>query len=160
MYCPSCGAESSFGLNYCKQCGANLASQPGVPEPGINYTNFTRRLSGMFWAIAVFAMASFTVLFGVTIPLTIFGAGKQVIIPMFVFGSAGIGAIAAMLIKQLSRLITMAQEAERSPKAGQLKANSSAARAQLHPQPPLMSSVTEHTTRNFEPVYREPGARE
>src|SRR5437879_4682836 len=35
MYCPNCGAESTFGLNYCKRCGGNLseATPPAAPPP-------------------------------------------------------------------------------------------------------------------------------
>jgi len=38
MYCPNCGAESTFGLNYCKHCGGNLAEtgEPAAPPPSRN----------------------------------------------------------------------------------------------------------------------------
>src|SRR5437868_5902121 len=37
MYCPNCGAESTFGLNYCKRCGGNLSDvQQSAAPPGKN----------------------------------------------------------------------------------------------------------------------------
>ena len=113
MNCPSCGAEYSYGLRYCKRCGENLSQQTnGLDQPssapgasikrmkkneygwdieeiepaGVN----VKKLVGMFWAVAVFGIISFGILFGCAIPLVIFGADKRMLIPMFMFGSASV----------------------------------------------------------------------
>ncbi len=43
MFCPSCGAETSEGLSYCKRCGAKLGgARADEPRP---------RVAGLMWAI-------------------------------------------------------------------------------------------------------------
>jgi hypothetical protein len=74
------------------------------------------------------------------------------------FGSTAIVLIAGMLIKQVSRLITVMEQDRRAdrylPEAAQPEP------PQLSSQPPTFRSVTEHTTRNFDAAYREPQAHE
>ncbi|HKP85272.1 MAG TPA: zinc ribbon domain-containing protein [Blastocatellia bacterium] len=185
MHCPNCGAEHSPGLRYCKRCGESLsvptndldrqANQSGstikrvkqtehgwdieeIEPPGIN----VKKLVGMFWAIAVFGFLSFGVLFGCAIPLMIFGADRKILIPMFMFGSGAIVLIAWLLIQQMSRLVGMvensnkaARRAVKSPEQDRPQQD----RPQIAQPPRSFGSVTEHTTRNFDQVYKEPGAR-
>jgi hypothetical protein len=151
MRCESCGAESTQESNFCKQCGAQLGSTEALSASAIT----VGRLSGLFWAIAVFALVSFTTLFGVTIPLTIFGANSRIITIMLVFGCGGIAAVAGLMIHQLSRLIGTVQNADRALKAGSKPGVRPRPRIEGPPKP--ISSVTEHTTRNFDQIYREPG---
>ncbi len=60
-----------------------------IEPPGIS----VKKLASLFWAVAIFGFLSFGVLFGCAIPLTIFGANKSVLIPMFMFGSGAIVVI-------------------------------------------------------------------
>jgi len=185
MNCPNCGAEHSYGLRYCKRCGESLSvatndldrqSNPSgasikrvkqtehgwdieeIEPPGISI----KKLTGMFWAVAVFGFISFAVLFGAAIPMVIFGADKRMLIPMFMFGSAGIVLIAWMLIQQLSRFVGMFERGYKAPRQSEERAERERAkqdRPQIDAPPRAVSSVTEHTTRNFDQVYKEPGAR-
>src|SRR6185295_2921772 len=58
MYCPVCGVESIQGLNYCKQCGANLtvALQPaehsGVGS-GLKGNHLTFAIAGLSLGTAI-----------------------------------------------------------------------------------------------------------
>jgi hypothetical protein len=78
---------------------------------------------------------------------------------MIIFGSATVFGIAALLIRLFSRLLAGLQETARpaqfiNPGVTEYPV------AQI-PAPPVgMSSVTEHTTRNFDRVYEEQRARE
>ncbi|HET8676455.1 MAG TPA: hypothetical protein VFO63_11745, partial [Blastocatellia bacterium] len=67
MYCPVCGAETVQGLKYCKQCGANL-NPPGA------HVNISK-LTGMFWAIAVFGIGALGLLVGGALGVTAMGQG-------------------------------------------------------------------------------------
>jgi hypothetical protein len=157
MFCQSCGMENAYGLRYCKRCGESLTQAQQSSGP-LREAGF-KKLSGMFWAVSVFGIVSLAALFGSAIPLTIFGADRHTLIPMFLFGAMSIVMIAGMLTWQLSRLITMVKGGERPPRQTRPPAE------QVYPQiaspPRSMPDVTEHTTRNFDhSVYKEPRARE
>ena len=151
MRCESCGAESTQESNFCKQCGAQL----GSTEPLSTSTMIVGRLGGIFWSIAVFALVSFSTLFGVTIPLTLFGASSRIITVLLVFGCGGIAVVAALMIQQLSRLIATVQNADKAQKTA--PGANSRIRPRIEGPPRAVSSVTEHTTRNFEQIYQDPG---
>ena len=71
---------------------------------------------------------------------------------MTVFGIAG------LLIKQLSRLINLV---EANPvQATNASITSEYQQPQITAQPRPVSSVTEHTTRNFDRIYEEQRTRE
>jgi hypothetical protein len=147
MSCPSCGAETSSGSNFCKLCGSSLSTQP-ASEPRLN----PARLAGMFWAVTALVLGSFGILFGTALPMVLAGIDGGVIIPIVGLGAGATMIIAALLIRQLSRLITMMQNYPPSP------LQRSIARASV-PQPPQLAapfsgspSITEHTTRNFDPA--------
>jgi hypothetical protein len=163
MFCPSCGAENAYGLRYCKRCGENLTppQQASAPLQGSSL----RKLAGMFWAVAVFGLVSLMALFGSAIPLTIFGADRRTLMPLFLFGTMSIVMIAGMLIRQLSRLITIIESGDRPPQSERPPQQVRPPVDQNYPQlaspPKSVSSVTENTTRNFDhSVYNEPRARE
>lgn len=159
MYCANCGAESTFGLNYCKRCGGNLSDTPqpaGPPSKNI---------------VAALILAAATVgivLGGLGIvfseALSLIGpqpAGSAppvhdaVVVAgmMVLFGSATIGLVSLMLIKLFSRMmgIGYAEKPARPASAFMPQQRS----PQIAAPPIVMQSVTEHTTRNFEPRLRQ-----
>jgi hypothetical protein len=161
MYCQVCGFENIEGGNFCKRCGVGLSQQIKATDSGVDY----RKLAGMFWAVAVFGLVSITMLIGAMIPLAIVGARDDIVIPTMFFGAASIVTIAVLLIRQLARLVDLARGEANRPTVKDKLANRYSQPhppAQLPAQPRSYSSVTENTTRNFEPppVYRDPGARE
>jgi len=169
MTCPLCGAGNTTGLRYCTRCGGNLLQSAPVADvermrqtehgwdiekieaPGISI----KRLSGLFWAVAVFSMISLIVLFGLSVPLTVFNASRQVMIPLYMFGTAAVVVIAGMLIKQIARLITMMENDRRASRP--MPRTAAPNPPQIAAPPPTFRSVTEHTTRNFEAAYRDAG---
>lgn len=181
-YCPSCGSENSHGLRYCKRCGESLGQSTNDLEKQQNTQGATikrvkqgqygwdieeieppgvsvKKLVGMFWAVAVFGFLSFGIMFGCAIPLMIFGANRSILIPMFMFGSGAIVLIAWLLIQQLSRLVGMVEKDTKAPRQTQANRQPEPERPQIVAQPHAVGSVTEHTTRNFDPIYKEPGTR-
>ena len=159
MYCPNCGAESTFGLNYCKRCGSNLTDATQTPpvSPARN-----------IWAALVLAAATTGIVlggFGIIFSQTLGLIGPQppgysppvhdavaVAGMMVLFGSAAIVLVSLMLIKLFSRMMGFSSNEKPSRSS---KAFTPAQRfPQIQAPPVSMDSVTEHTTRNFEPRVR------
>ncbi len=162
MYCPHCGGESTFGLKYCKRCGGNLAAQTSPQGPS------TMRQTGAAWAVAFATVAiclgGLGIVFSAASELMeprVFGQPQThdvtpIVITMIVFGSLTVFGVVAMLIRLFSRLMIAPKE---TMLPAQFERPVAGGYAQL--QEPVMPSVTENTTRNFEqPRYREPLARE
>ncbi|HYV03919.1 MAG TPA: hypothetical protein VFB82_05025, partial [Blastocatellia bacterium] len=162
MYCPNCGAESTFGLNYCKHCGGNLGE-------GTAQVPTTTPARNIFAALILAAATTGIVLGGLAI---VFSFALGLIGPqppgyaapvhdaivvagmMVIFGSAAIILATFLLIKLFARVMGFNSVAEKQ--SARAKALPVAQRVpQISAPPASMHSVTEHTTRNFEPrVYQ------
>lgn len=156
MYCPVCGAESTQGLNYCKRCGAGLsASTPPIEQN----PNVGKAMGLMLFLVSLVSIAGFIALFA-----TVYNLGERqsfdtrALIAIMAFGGATVVGVVGLLVWLLLRFATGNRPAhDQSPKL--------VARDYNAPQLPAPSagtpSVTENTTRNFDPVaYRERGVRE
>jgi hypothetical protein len=160
MYCPNCGAESTFGLNYCKHCGGNLVEgQQQSAPPARNV-----------FAALILALATTGIVLGglaivFSFALDLIGPQPPGIAPpvhdavvvagmMVLFGSAAVILSTFLLIKLFARVMGFSSVTERP--GGRAKALPVGQRVAQIPAPPAsMHSVTEHTTRNFEPrVYQ------
>ncbi len=150
MYCPSCGAEYAQKINYCKRCGATMTSSTNTVEVHVPRPRFT----GMFWAIAALSIGGLIACFTAFSEFAQEGLrGDQLLIP-FVMGLLFIGGIAGGMIWQLARLVSTFQQNVRQPKV----------ETPPLPQPPQYetpalpltieppASVSEHTTRSFDPA--------
>jgi hypothetical protein len=163
MFCPSCGTEDTIGLPYCNRCGANLGGMVAPPTaPAV--INITKPTLIISLTLAVLTLGGFAGLIeGATaLSLNLHGGSNDPLIALIVMGMITILTVDIFLIRQLSRVITMAlsstgqtkvkhSKAIAGPSAPQLQRPNT---ARLEPTP----SVTEHTTRFFEPAYRSPGA--
>ena len=151
MYCSSCGGAVARGLGYCNHCGANLNGPKGdFGKPAELFPD------SLIWAI----VTVFIVGLGGTIGL--------MAVMKDVFGSANLGliiafslvfllmmlAVEAVLIGLLFRRKGGAKETSDplNPK-DQTTNELDVPQAQALPEP--LPSVTEHTTRAFEPIYSE-----
>ena len=160
MYCPNCGAESIFGLNYCKHCGGNLSDAPQqAPPPARNV------LAALILAAATLGI----VLGGLGI---VFSSALSLIGPqppgyaapvhdavavagmMVLFGSATIGLVSLMLIKLFSRMMGFGSAAGKIVRPARTFVPEQRL-PQIQAPPLAMQSVTEHTTRNFAPRARQ-----
>ena len=166
MYCPNCGVQSTFGLLYCKHCGSNLSEEAQLSSPPASRNTM---------AALILALATVAIMLGglgivFTNALALVGSqapglsqpaagAVRVGAIMVIFGSSAIVLVALMLIQLFSRVMGFGSAAE--------KPSGSAKRSRLRqeiPQilaPPIVvSSVTEHTTRNFEPRMYQNDTRE
>ena len=154
MFCPSCGTEST-GLNFCNRCGANLAA-PIAPIQ-LAPVSLTKPILIFGLVILFLTLGGFAGIISGTIEMVQNGAGGvSPAIP--IFGMPTLLTIDILLIRQLSKIISAALSPERR--------QMSVSQPQFYPDPRLArpsparldpaASVTENTTRFFEPAYREP----
>lgn len=148
MYCSSCGIDSVEGLKYCKRCGANLTAPSEVNAP--------RGLFGAITTGLVLLVIGGIAALGLSAPLfmarDLVNAGfmpKQVMVLFFCSTVAAV-AIIALLLPVLMRLITMSQQIG-SASGRSEHAVRSYDSPQILPPPHSIGSVTENTTRSFEP---------
>jgi hypothetical protein len=160
MYCPSCGLQQTQELRYCPRCGANLSQSAERQAPP--------NLVGPVWAVSVavtlitltglglvFALALVLVDHGVSMNGSLF-----LLLSLFLFV---VLVIAGLLVRQLSRLLSLYHKNEgQSEKLVQPGRNELAGREapSLEAMRDSPLSVTENTTRTFEPMPRERPARE
>lgn len=153
MYCQSCGAEAAQGLKYCNRCGANLNSQSELMVQMVRPVGLT----GPALVLGLTMVSSLIVIFMGITKLARTGVNPLSLTWIAIFSLAATFGIAALLIKLWSRLLSL------PPSTNQLARPNPPTIAHEH-RPPAqilarrepISSVTEHTTRTFEPLYKEP----
>lgn len=150
MYCPACGAESTQGLKYCKRCGTSLsASAHASPR------KFPVFLSVLFLLlIGGVTLAGFITPLAAAETLTKDFATREVM--ALVFGSWVVTLLFdAMLIWLLLRLMKVSHQFSGAIQAEQALPEERIPVLISRPTEPP-DSVTEHTTRSFEPPrYRD-----
>jgi hypothetical protein len=152
MYCSTCGKPVTAGLSYCNHCGARLG---GGKSAGANQTELFPE--SLVWAI----VSVFVVGLGGTIGLmaVMKDAAFQpgVIISLTLLSFALMLAVEGVLVwlllgRRKSEKVSAKQEAK-----AQLEATATrelgVVETRALPEP--VASVTDHTTRTLEPVYRE-----
>jgi hypothetical protein len=154
MYCPSCGAESTFELNYCSRCGASMA-----PSTELVPISLTKPAFVIGLIITALTLGGFAILIeGATKLATVFHVPDP-IMAILVLGMATIIACDVLLLRLLSRIVRASLDAKKEKPMALPKPQSRETPKQLNPQLEPVSSVTEHTTRTFSPVFREPSDR-
>ena len=167
MFCPNCAAEHVYGLRYCKQCGTNLLDAPTPQAPALPAAP---KVAGAAWVLALATVA--ITLGGLGIVFThafdlmrMFpgevrtGEATPVAIVMLVFGTLTITGVVAMLMRLFGHLV--APRPQGQPAKNDKAIHAAPPLVQLPAPPSSVGSVTEHTTRNFEPgIYDKLHARE
>lgn len=147
MFCPSCGVEINQTLSYCNRCGANLKPI----EPGVS----PAKLVGASWAIslavALVTLGGFGMIFGLVFALITRGMSLSAGgVGLVVLNSLIILAIDWLLIRQLSRVLALPRTATTQERA----LGEKPVPALATPLEPA-SSVTDRTTRTFQPMIRD-----
>ena len=157
MFSPSCGIEDTLGLPYCNRCGANLG-WASLPVNEIAPISVTKPILIIGVVMLFLTLGGFAGVLSSAIELTTRSGGKDLSIAVVFFGMITILTIDILLFRLLSKLINAALSSPRVPPKKQTVQAQEQLRfgrpttARLEPAP----SVTEHTTRFFEPVYRSP----
>jgi len=151
MFCPSCGAEQNQTLSYCNRCGANLKPiESGVPPAKLSSAAWAISLAVAFVTLGGFGMIFSLVLALINrgMSLSAGGIGLVILISLIIL------TIDGLLIRQLSRVLNLPRTARETATVSQPSLNESSPTLLAAPRQPV-SSVTDRTTRTFEPVVRE-----
>jgi uncharacterized membrane protein len=152
MYCSSCGVAVTGGLSYCNYCGKKLngaESDRIIKSPEVRPESLVGAMVFSF----VFGLGAITILMGVMKTVLHFENGLILAFAMLSF--LILLSLEGVFIRLLLRRKRGAEEAgdtvllKGQPTRGELDA----AQARVLPEP--MPSVTEHTTRAFDPIYSE-----
>ena len=151
MYCSSCGAAVPQGLSYCNHCGAKL-SGARVDDAGESSELRPGYLVFAMMAVFVFGLIAITMLIGVMKTVLAFNEGAMLAFTLLSF--LMLVLIEGVFIRLLFRTTRRAEETRttavgKGPGTKELDAT----RARALPEP--LPSVTEHTTRTFDPIYNE-----
>jgi len=153
MFCPSCGNEITVELKYCNRCGANLT---------LNYDSVPSTVVAPVKLLAPTLVLGLTLLIGLGI--IIGGAAslaeKHVhhafITWMVLFSMLTIFGCTAMLLRFWSKILNLQRQVPSPQSQNRNAIPATFAQQQLPPRYDPASSITEHTTRTFTPIYREP----
>jgi hypothetical protein len=154
MYCSSCGAEVLGEMSYCNRCGANL-------KPAANQTAQPQARSvGAAWAVSAavgaITLGGFALIFALVMTLVSRGIKlEEGWLVLIIAALMTILVIDWLLIRQLPGLLGRAQAAGETGQSKEKHSLSEKPVPQIAAPLPPLSSVTDHTTRTFDPVYRE-----
>lgn len=155
MYCSSCGTEVTKELNYCNRCGANLRAASGSEGEPVRVVS-TR---GAIWPMALMVVIGLGIIFAGVGDLAKRDIHPAALTWIAICGFAMIFGVASLILRHLSQFSGSPKPVEKS--ASRKKAALNEARAAQLPPARIepVSSVTEHTTRTFDPAYRKPMER-
>ena len=150
MYCSACGGSVVQGLSYCNYCGAKLSGEKvdslvksAEVKPG-------SVMWGMI-AVLVFGFVAITLLM-MAMKMVGFNVGQ--ILAFTIMSFLLLLLLEGVFTWQLVRRKRGAEETYDTALAKE-QATKELQAAQARVLPDAMPSVTEHTTRSFEPIHRE-----
>ena len=150
MYCSSCGVAVAQGLSYCNHCGAKLTGARS--DEGESSDVRPGYLVFAMMAVFVFGLIAITMLIGVMKTVLAFNEGAMLAFTLLSFLMLLI--IEGVFIRLLLRTTRRAEETRANAlMKGQGTNEFEAAQARALPEP--LPSVTEHTTRTFDPIYTD-----
>jgi hypothetical protein len=151
MYCPSCGVPVAQGLSYCNYCGAKLNGEKGDSLIKSSEVKPASLVWGMI-AVLVFGFVAITFLI---MAMKMVGLNVGQILAFMILSFLIMLLVEGVIIWQLLHRKRGAEGIDPTAAVSKEQATRGleAAQARLLPEP--MPSVTEHTTRSFEPIYSE-----
>ena len=150
MYCPSCGAALTDGLSYCNRCGASLSISKGN-EASKSLENIVMSL---VWAIVGVTITLAGIMLGSMPVMKEIGLPQGYILIFVGLMFLTMLAVDGLLFWQIFRLGGRNKEPRGASLVAKLDTNDFDAKREQQRLEPRVS-VTENTTRNFEPIYDE-----
>ena len=150
MYCSSCGVAVTQGLSYCNYCGAKLNGVKGETRIKSSEVKPETLVAAMV-LVFVFGLGAITVLMGVM--KAVLGLNVGQILAFTLLSFLIMLLIEGVCIRLLFRRKRTEEAGHTVLLKGQATKELDAVQARALPEP--VPSVTEHTTRAFEPVYNE-----
>jgi uncharacterized membrane protein len=150
MYCSSCGASAAQGLSYCNYCGAKLSGEKG---DSLIKSSEVKPVS-LVWAMVAVLVFGFVAITFLMMAMKMVGLNVGQILAFTILSFLLMLLVEGVFIWQLFRRKRGAGE------TGDTALSKEQAAKELEAAPARvlsesMPSVTEHTTRSFEPIYRE-----
>jgi hypothetical protein len=150
MYCSSCGAAVSGDVNYCNHCGTRLSGPKGETIAKRRAELFPESL---IWAIVSVFVVGLGCIIGLMAVMKDYSFDKGLIIGVtlliFLLMLAVEGVFIRLLTRDMRGAKEMSDTRRLTEKTTQELGVAAQARALREPVP----TVTEHTTRTFEPIY-------
>ncbi len=150
MYCSSCGVAVVQGLSYCNHCGAKLSGMDAVNDNESSGLKPGLLVSAMVVTF-VFGLVAITMLIGVMKSVLDFNAGQILAFTLLSF--LMMLSLEGVFLRLLFRRPSRAESGDTARSKGQATKELDVAHARALPEP--VPSVTENTTRTFEPIYHE-----
>ena len=151
MYCSSCGVAVAQGLSYCNYCGAKLSGAKGDSLIKSSEVKPELLVSAMV-ALFILGLGAIAVLIGVMKEVA--GFDLPILLAVTMFSFVLMLVVESVLIGLLLKGKRDAQEAGDTERLKEQTIKElGGAQARVLPEP--VPSVTEHTTRAFEPIYSE-----
>jgi len=151
MYCSACGGAVAPGLSYCSHCGAVLSGPRTINE----HKQAELFPDSLVWAI----VSVFVVGLGGTVALMAVMKDARVFDPGQILGLSFMSLVTMLAIEAGLIYLLLSRRGGAKEESGKSKINATtirdlgAATERALPEP--TPSVTDHTTRTLEPVYRE-----
>lgn len=153
MYCPSCGNEITVELKYCNRCGANLTLTAGnLPM----YVAAPVKLTAPTVVLGLTIVGGMGVIIGGATELAQMHVHPAAITWIVLFSMLTLFGTSALLLRFWSKTLTMQRENPVLAQNNKQPVQPFVPQHQLPPRYESVPSVTEHTTRTFTPIYREP----
>jgi hypothetical protein len=150
MYCSSCGAVVAQGLSYCNRCGAKLNDVKG--ESIVQSREV--RPEFLVWAMVAVMVFGFVGIVFLMMAMKMVGLTVGQILAFTIVSFLIMLLVEGVFIWKFLRRTRGADEIiDTSLSKEQATKELDAAQARVLPDP--IPSVTEHTTRTFEPIYSE-----
>ena len=151
MYCSSCGVAVAQGLSYCNYCGEKLNGAKGEARIKSSEVKPETLVAAMVF-VFVLGLGAITVLMGVMKAVLHLDLGLILFFTLLSF--LIMLSLEGVIIRLLFRRQRGAEETGNVVRLkGQATRELDAAQARALPEP--LPSVTEHTTRAFDPIYSE-----
>jgi hypothetical protein len=151
MYCPSCGSALAQQMRFCNHCGAQLVTTNEAAEI-LSEKRLDEYLDGLFW-ITVFGLG--IIVGGMALMKKVFQLSEGLIIAYMILSTLvflinfGLSLWKSLLLMRGSK--QRLKDALPADSLDTKELDHAHARIALEPAP----SVTENTTRSFEPIYNK-----
>ena len=156
MYCPSCGTEISVELKYCNRCGANL-SLPAANTQLVTVAPVKLTIPSIVLGLTIILGLGITIA-GLS-QMALVGVPAVALVWMALFAVATLFGCSAMMIRFWTKIIMLQRETLSQGEPVRPRVVEKPQAQQLPPRFDNYSSVTENTTRTFNPVYTESADR-
>lgn len=158
MYCPSCGNEINVELKYCNRCGAHLTqSMQSVPV----MVPVPIKLTAPTLIIGITIVAGLGVIIEGARELAMMHVHPAFLTWMVLFGMATLFGCTALLLRFWTKMVSLQRESRQLEMKNPQPVFTPPPQGfvpppQLTPRHDHIPSVTEHTTRTFSPIYKDP----